>query len=151
MKTALIHLMLLATATATLLGAQPKAPVENPREMAALEMFLSLTDEELDQMVQVIARIRAMNTSERNALRAEIQKFRNLPESQRHQLRQGWGALEERLQEAWRRMMHSATNERRNEIQKQLQALSPEERTALRRKLAEEFLQEEAAEKAGNP
>lgn len=111
--------------------------------MAALEMFLSLTDEELDQMVQVIARIRAMNASERDALRAEIRKFRNLPESQRHQLRQGWGALEERLQEAWRRMMHSASNERRNEIQKQLQALSPEDRTALRRKLAEEFLQRE--------
>jgi len=151
MKTALIRLMLFATATAAVFAAQPKAPMDNPREMAALEMFLSLTDEELDQMVQVIARIRTMNTGERDALRAEIQKFRNLPESQRHQLRQGWGGLEARLQDAWRRMMHSASDEQRHEIQKRLQALPPAERTALRQKLTEEFLQREAGTEAANP
>jgi hypothetical protein len=147
----LIPLMLLALATMAVRAAEPKAPVDNPREMAALEMFLSLTDEELDQMVQVIARIRAMDTAGRDALLVEIRKFRSLPASQRHQLRQGWGVLEDRLQEAWRRMMHSASEERRSEIQRQLQSLAPEERTALRRKLAEEFLQKELAPKRTEP
>lgn len=114
------------------------------KELATLDQFLDLSDEELDQMQQVIARIRAMSPAERTALRREMDKFRSLPDAQRRQLRQGWGALEDRLQDAWRRMMQSATAERHAEIQQKLQSLPPEKKAEYRRQLAEEFLRQEA-------
>ena len=49
------------------------------KELAAVEQFLGLSDSELEQMQQVLARIRAMKPEERVALRAEVAKFRQLP------------------------------------------------------------------------
>lgn len=123
--------------------ANPPADLPAAKEMAALDHFLDLTDEDLAQMQRVIARIRAMSPAERVTLRREIEKYRSLPEPQRRQLRQGWGALDEGMQDAWRRMMHLATPERRAEIQAKLQALPPEKKGAYRRQLAEEFLRQE--------
>jgi len=88
-------------------------PVAELKELASVEQFLGLTDAELDQMQQVLARIRAMKPAERIALRAEIEKYRQLPEAQRQQLRQGWGWMPREVQDAWREMMQSATPERR--------------------------------------
>jgi hypothetical protein len=119
-------------------------PPPAPKEMAALAHFLDLSDADLDQMQQVITRIRAMKPAERAALRRELEKYRNLPDGQRHQLRLGWGALETETQDAWRRMMLSATPERRAEVQAHLQALPPEKKAAYRRQLAEEFIAKEA-------
>jgi len=123
--------------------ASPPAALPAGKELAALERFLDLPDEELDQMQQVIARIRAMSPAERAALRQEMDNFRRLPDTQRRQLRQGWGALESGLQDAWRRMMQAAPAERRAEIQEKLQALPPEKKAEYRRQLAEEFLRQE--------
>jgi hypothetical protein len=123
--------------------ANTAAELPASREMAALEHFLDLTDDDLDQMQRVIARIRAMSPAERAALRLEVEKFRSLPAPQRHQLRLGWGALDERLQDGWRRMMQAATPERRAEIQARLQALPPEKKAAYRQELAEAFLRQE--------
>lgn len=123
--------------------ASPATPLPAAGEMAALEHFLDLTDADLEQMQRVIARIRAMGPDERAVLRREIEKFRTLPESQRHQMRLGWGALDTDLQEAWRRMMQAATPERRAEIQARLQSLPPERKGDLRRQLAEEFIRQE--------
>jgi hypothetical protein len=120
----------------------PPAPA--PKEMAALEHFLDLSDADLDQMQRVITRIRAMKPDERAALRRELENYRNLPDGQRHQLRLGWGAMETETQDAWRRMMQAATPERRAEIQAHLQNLTPENKVAYRRQLAEEFLAKEA-------
>jgi hypothetical protein len=117
------------------------------KELAVVERFLDLSDAELDQVQQVIARIRAMKPAERAALRAEIDKFRQLPEGQRQELRQGWGGMPREIQEGWREMMHSATPERRNEIQVKMQAMEYEARTEFRRKLVEEFLRRKAAKK----
>ncbi len=124
---------------------EPAAPPLQPapQEMAALEHFLGLTDDDLDQMQRVIARIRAMGPAERAALRTEIGKYRRLPEAERHQLRLGWGALDPDLQDAWRRMMQASSPERRAEIQRRLQAQPPEKKAALRRELAEAFLRQE--------
>lgn len=125
----------------------PKAaatPLPAPKEMAALEHFLDLTDADLDQMQQVIARIRAMSPAERAKLRKEIQEFRQLPETQRRKLQQGWGRMDSELQDGWRRMMHSATPERRAEIQAQMQAQPPGNKAEFRRHLVEEFLKQEA-------
>ncbi len=147
MKTNLTLVLMLGSLAAWAAPAtaeQPAPPLRPaPQEMAALEHFLALTDDDLDQMQRVIARIRAMGPAERAALRAEIEKFRRLPESERHQLRLGWGALEPDLQDAWRRMMQAASPERRSEIQRRLQALPPAGKAAFRRELAEEFLRGE--------
>ena len=146
MKTNLTLIFLLgglAVGTTAVAAGDPAAPLRPaPQEMAALEHFLDLTDDDLDQMQRVITRIRAMSPAERAALRAEIEKFRRLPEAERHQLRLGWGALDPDLQDAWRRMMQAASPERRAEIQRQLQALPPEKKAALRRELAAEYLRQ---------
>jgi hypothetical protein len=132
------------------LGAEPAAaarPAAELKELASVEQFLGLSDVELDQMQQVLARIRAMKPAERAALRTEIDKYRQLPEGQRQQLRQGWGWMPREIQDAWREMMQGATPERRTEIQTKMQAMDPEARLTYRRQLTEEYLKNKAAKK----
>lgn len=119
-----------------------------PSELAALEQFLNRSDAELAQMEQIIARLRAMSSAERAALRDEIAAFRRLPESQRLQLRQGWGQMPPDVQAGWREMMQHATPERRAEIHTKLQSLSPGERTNHRRELVEAYLQSKTTKKS---
>lgn len=135
----------------TLRGAEtpaptPKSPAEL-KELAAVEQFLGLSDAELEQMQQVIARIRAMKPAERAALRTEIEKYRQLPENQRQQLRQGWGWMPRDVQEAWREMMQTATPERRAEIQGKLQSMDPDTRLTYRRQLVDEYMKQRAGKK----
>jgi len=125
----------------------PSAVSPAAGELAALEQFLYLSDAELAQMEQVIARLRAMTPAQRTALRAEITAFRKLPEPQRQQLRQGWGWMPAEIQNGWREMMQGATPERRAEVQAKLQTLSPEEKPGFRRQLVEEYLKGKAAKK----
>lgn len=126
------------------------APTRSPaelKELATVEQFLGLSDAELEQIQQVIARIRAMKPAERAALRTEIEKFRQLPEGQRQHLRQGWGWMPPEIQDAWREMMQAATPERRAEMQQKLQAMDPDARLAYRRQLVDEYLKNKAAKK----
>jgi hypothetical protein len=128
----------------------PPAPVAPPaavRDLAVVEQFLNLSDTELEQMALAIERLRAMKPDERAALRQEIAKFRQLPEPQRQQLRQGWGWMPPEIQNGWREMMQSATPERRAEIQAKMQSLPPEQKTAYRRQLVEEYLKAKAGKK----
>lgn len=134
------------TASASGNVAAPR-PAPELKDLATVEQFLGLSDAELDQVQQVLARIRAMKPEERAALRTEIAKFRQLPEGQRQQLRQGWGWMPREIQDAWREMMQAATPERHAEIQKKLQAMTPDERLAYRRQLSEEFLRKKAGKK----
>ena len=122
-------------------------PVAELKELASVDQFLGLSDAELDQMQQILARIRAMKPAERVALRTEIEKFRQLPDAQRQQLRQGWGWMPRDVQDAWREMMQSATPERRTEVQTKLQAMTPDERMTYRRQLSEEYLKQKAGKK----
>lgn len=139
MKTKIIALLfLLSGSVLATPAAETPAPVL--REMASVEQFLGLSDAELDQLQQVVARIRAMPVAQRASLRREIAQYRQLPEPQREQLRAGWGWMPQEIQDAWREMMQNATSERRAAIQKELQALPPEEKTARRRQLVEEYL-----------
>lgn len=118
-----------------------------PGEMAALEQFLNLSDAELAQLQDVIARLRAMSPAERAALRNEIAAFRKLPEPQRMQMRQGWGMMPPEIQDAWREMMQSTTAAEHAEIQKKMQSLAPDQRMRYRRELAEAYLKAKAAKK----
>jgi hypothetical protein len=117
------------------------------KELAAVEQFLGLSDAELEQLQQVIARIRAMKPAERTALRTEIEKFRQLPEGQRQQMRQGWSWMPREVQDGWREMMQGATPERRAEIQAKLQSMDPDARLTYRQQLVEEYLKNKAAKK----
>lgn len=129
---------------------QPAAPARTPaelKELAAVEQFLSLSDADLDQMQQVIARIRAMKPGERVALLGEISRYRKLPEAQRQELRQGWGWMPREIQDGWREMMQQATPERRAEIQGKMQSLPAEEKLTYRQQLVEQYLQAKAARK----
>lgn len=125
----------------------PDAPAASlaAREFAAVERFLDLNDAELDEVMQVIARIRAMTPEQRAALRDEIAAFRQLPEPQRQQLRRGWGQMPEELREGWREMMQSLSPEQHAAMRAKLQSLPPEERAEYRRKLVEEFLAQRAS------
>jgi len=135
MKTPLASLLLLALVSAVL-AAQPSAPPAATHEMAAVDQFLTLDDAALDELLAAITRIRAMSPEERAALRREIARYRALPETQRQQLRHGWGGgFSPGEQEAWRQMIQGATPQRRAEIHAQLQAVPPTERAALRKQL----------------
>lgn len=119
----------------------------SPGELAALEQFLNLSDAELAQLQDVIARLRAMSPAERAALRDEIAAFRKLPEPQRMQMRQGWGMMPPEIQDAWREMMQNTTAAEHAEIQKKMQSLAPDQRMRYRRELAEAYLKAKAAKK----
>lgn len=117
------------------------------KELASVEQFLGLSDAELDQMQQVLARLRAMKPAERAALRTEIEKYRQLPAAQREQLRQGWGWMPREVQDGWREMMQNTTPEEHAEIQKTLQGLPTDERLAYRRRMVETYLKKKAEKK----
>ena len=137
------YLLILLLVPAVLMDAADPVPAN--REMASVEQFLSLSDADLDQLQQVIIRIRAMTPEQRAALRKEISQYRELPGAQRDQLRMGWGWMPREIQDGWREMMQHATPERRTAIQQELQALGPEEKAARRRQLVEEYLKTKPA------
>lgn len=135
------------------LGAQSKSsdgPLSNSAatsELAALEQFLNLSDAELAKMEAVIGRLRAMTPAQRAALRAEMVAFRELPETQRQQIRQGWGGVSPEIQNGWREMMQGLDDERRAEIQQKLQSLAPDEKIRYRHELVEAYLKAKASQK----
>lgn len=117
------------------------------RELSTLEQFLALDDAQLAQMQQAIARVRAMSAAERAQLRARIEEFRRLPAAEREQLRRGWGSEAPEIREGWHDLMQSLDAAGRAELRRQLEGLSPEERTKLRRERVEKFLRERAAKR----
>lgn len=150
MKTLTCLGLALAWLAAPLTAQTPPAPPAtsaSASELAALEQFLNLSDAELAQMEAVIARLRAMTPAQRATLRTEIAAFRQLPEQQRLQLRQGWGGMPAEIQTGWREMMQSATPERHAEIQAKLQTLTPDEKMRYRRDLVEAYLKAKPAKK----
>lgn len=129
-------------------AASPASPAAAPAaELTSLERFLTLSDSELAQLADAIARVRAMTPVQRAALRDEIAAYRRLPEAQRLQIRQGWGGMSPEIQAGWREMMQSTTAEEHAAIQSRLQALSPEEKVRYRRGLVEAYLKAKAAQK----
>lgn len=144
----------LATAAGPLRAAAPPAPTHTPqelKELSAVEHFLDLSDAELDQLQQVIARIRAMTPDQRAQLRREIVQYRGLPAAQRERMRMGWeemhpgmgggwGRMPADIRDGWREMIQHATPEQHAAIQARLRTLSAEERTAYRLQLVEEYL-----------
>jgi hypothetical protein len=137
------YLLIMLLVPAGLMVAADAVPAT--REMASVEQFLSLSNSDLDQLQQVITRIRAMTPEQRAELRREINRYRDLPGPQREQLRMGWGWMPQEIQDGWREMMQNATLERRTAIQQQLQDLGPEEKAARRRQLVEEYLKTKPA------
>ncbi len=125
------------------------------RELGAVDQFLDLSDAQLDQLLEVIARIRAMTPEQRARLRREIAEFRGLPAAQRERMRMGWeemhpgmgggwGRMPAEIRDGWRDMIQHATPEQHAAIQAKLRTLSPEDRTAYRRQLVEEYLANKA-------
>lgn len=124
------------------------APAGAPaRELAGLEQFLSLSDAQLDELQAALARVRAMSPAERARLKQQIEEFRQLPAERQQALRQGWGQMPADLRDGWREMMHAADDAQRAEIRRQMDAAAPEERTAVRRRLVEEFRRAQAGKK----
>ncbi len=114
-------------------------------DLGALEHFLDLSDAELAQLADAIARVRAMTPDQRAALRREVVQFRCLPEAQRREMRERWGAMPPEIQDGWREMMQSTSPEEHAEIQKHMQSLAPADRASYRRRLVEEYLKRRAA------
>lgn len=147
-------LLLLASFVSQRAVGQPASPgpatapaATAPAELATLERFLSLSDAELAQMAEALARVRAMSQAERATLRDQIAAFRQLSEPQRQRIRQGWGGMPAEIQAGWREMMQHATPEQHAAIQAKLQSLSPEEKMQYRRSLVESYLREQATKK----
>ncbi|MBE2215758.1 MAG: DUF3106 domain-containing protein [Opitutaceae bacterium] len=113
-------------------------------EFAALERFLAMSDAELDEMQQAIARVRAMTPEQRAQLRAQIAAFHQLPAERRDEIRGGWGWHDARDRDDWRTMMHAKPPEERAAVQAELQALPADQRLARKRALLEAWRQADA-------
>lgn len=138
----LIFLMSLILASPGVPGARAESPAPEKapptvKEFASVEKFLSLSDAELEQLQQAIARIRALSPAERAALRQEIAHYRSLPAEQQHRMRQGWSTPEQPGQ--WKEMMQHLPAARRQEIQAKLQSLPHKEKAAYRQQVLEEY------------
>jgi hypothetical protein len=110
-------------------------------ELAALEQFLALSDEELASIEQAIARVRAMTPEQRAEYRERLISYRNLPAPRRAEVRLGWGWQNPQDREDWREMMRGATEERRSAIHAELQAAAPEQVIVRRREILEAWRQ----------
>lgn len=108
-------------------------------DLVALECFLSLSDTELDQLQQAIARVRAMTPAERAALREKTLAYRRLPAAERDTLRLGWGWLNEQDRTDWPKMMHSLPVAESEAIRKEVLGLPPEQRAARKHALLEDW------------
>ncbi|HEY0945741.1 MAG TPA: DUF3106 domain-containing protein [Opitutaceae bacterium] len=150
MKTSAFSLMIflpLVIVASPLLRAQGGPPAHAGQRMAvgagddlaALDRFLSLSDAELDQLQQAIARVRAMTPAERAGLREKMLAYRRLPAGERENLRLGWGWLNEQDRSDWPAMMHALPPEEREAIRVQVLALPPEERAARKHALLEQW------------
>jgi prophage DNA circulation protein len=121
-------------ATGSRVAAQPASPSTTTAdaaavaEFAAVERFLSLSNEQLDELQKAIARIRAMTPAERTALLERITTFRRLPASDRDAIRAGSGWLNEQDRLDWPRLMRSLNDAQRAEIHAVLPNLPVNER-----------------------
>jgi hypothetical protein len=109
------------------------------QELAALEQFLSLSDEQLDRIQAAVARVRAMSIEERKAYAEEIVRYRSLPREERAQIREGWGWQSAGDREDWRAMMQALTPEERRELHEAMHRLPHGERTEYRLKVLEKW------------
>lgn len=122
-------------------GGAGKAAAGSIAEMAALEQFLSLEDEQLDQMLAALQRVRALSPQERAAMLEQIRQYRALPPEERRQLRDGWqggrgsGRIAE--QDKWRRMVNALPAAERERLQRFLQTIPQGERAPYREQLLE--------------
>jgi len=104
-------------------------------ELGSLERFLLMSDEQLDQLQQAIARVRAMSPAERSALKEKLATYRSLPEHERNALRAGAGWVSDQDRQDWPRMMHSLPETDRLALQAELQALPSGQRAARKHEL----------------
>ena len=109
------------------------------RDLAALERFLTMSDEELDRLQAALGRIRAMSEEERRQFAGRVVEYRRLPRDARQREREGWGWQEGRDREDWRRMMQDLNPAERRQVHEALQDLSPEDRIENRLKLIEKW------------
>jgi hypothetical protein len=119
------------------------SPVES--ELVALERFLSSSDAELDDLRRAIDRVRALSPEERRRLLERIVTFRALPESQRAQVRAGWGWVDARDRREWPEYMHALEAEERRSVQSAIEALPPQKRAAYKHALLERWRAQRAA------
>ena len=139
-KPPVFHLLIaLLVLTGVQLPLRAQAQTDPTKDLVAVEQFLQLDDEQLDQLIAALTRLRQMTPQQRAALATEVVKFRSLPEDQRRKIRDGWGGGRGQGRpadpEAWREMMGSLTPQERLHIQQTLQATPPQERERFRQQV----------------
>lgn len=117
----------------------PDRPSEN--ELVALEQFLKLSDEQLDQLIAALKRLRAMDERQRGEFASEVLSFRALPVEERRNLREGWGQRGRAASDEWREMVRELDPREHRKLQQHLQSLTPEERVRFRSEKLREWRQ----------
>jgi len=112
---------------------------EGPEDLIALDRFLSMSDSQLDQLMQAISKVRAMTPAQRTAMKKQMAEYRNLSPEQREQVRTGWGWLNEEDRSDWPLMMHSKSDAERAAIQTEIQNLTADKRAARKHALLEDW------------
>lgn len=152
MKTLIALLSLLACIANTSLLAQggppawagkaqgaPTATQTAGEDLAALERFLTLSDQQLDHLLQAITKVRAMSQEQRQAMKKQLLEYRSLPPEQREQVRKGWGWQSEQDRTDWPLMMHAKSEAERAWLQSEIQALAPEKRASRKHQILEDW------------
>jgi hypothetical protein len=136
-----IGIVVLCAVAPSLAGAESPREGEtlSQQELAALEQFLTLSDEQLDRIQAAVARVRSMPLEERQAYAQEIIRLRSLPQEERAQIRQGWGWQTPEDREDWRTMMQKLSPKERQELHESMGELPPGERVQFRVKVLEEW------------
>ena len=119
-------------------GGEAPSPPSATEELVALERFLGSSDEELDQLIAALKRIRAMSPEERAEFGEQIREFRSLPGEQRRLMREGWRQRTRPDNEQWREHMRSLPQNERTIIQQKLDSLTPGERQLFREQILKE-------------
>lgn len=110
--------------------ARESTRAEAPDEWRALDMFLSMSDAELDAVAAAIAQVRALSPDQRRELKVQLQGWTEAPPGERTQARRGW--TDGGGRQAWRTHLDSLSVEARNALVEQVHALPPEQRAAKR-------------------
>lgn len=111
---------------------------EQTHKMSNLQVFLSMSDAQLERMEKAIRDIREMTPEEKEALRRKLDEYTNLPKQQRDSMNKAWGQLDQKIKNAWRTYVDSLAQEELDELRRKMDSLSHSDRFEFRMNLLKE-------------
>mgnify|MGYP006281200651 CR=1 FL=1 len=109
--------------------------------LRALEHLLHMSDEELAELQMAIARVRAMDTAQREEMLSKIAAFREINPGRRHELMQRIRRLPPEARRAFAERFSQRDAAEAAALRERLRRMTPEERRAFRERRVNEALE----------